>query len=278
MKSPNIKRIRVGGVTYDKNPHSGMYHQTGAPIEPEQGKHILDFIYIGAVIILIVSDGTRDYTVGQNLAEGMGVITEIICKRGHAVLVINQQTSYPVDTIHSMIEQKRAARVARERAEAPVAAAEAGEGLAKKKKASKVDYTALTNKILAEYPERIRLEKTLKKRTETPAKFLEDFFVKYNNERNTIFAVSKQIHTSTGKRRSLGDIFMIMRYYYPTCTLEEVVKLLQKTLPAKLSGFRTASCGQINKRTYYLNTEMKTEVLNKSYVDEYGYLYEDYGV
>lgn len=140
---------------------------------------------------------------------------------------------------------------------------------------SKVDYEALTNQILGDYPDKIRLERLLKKRKETVEEFIYKFFTEWNDDRNTIF-VNREVQTLAEKRRSLGDIFMIVRYYYPSATLEEVVKILHETMPKRLTGFRTSYCNDIKKRVFYYDGERATGVFDAKKEDEYGNLYADY--
>ncbi len=78
--------------------------------------------------------------------------------------------------------------------------------------------------ILSRNPRPIRLERTLKRRRETLQEFLVLFFQEWNDEKNTIYVDDSSIQTETGKRRSLGDIYMICKYYYPDCTLNQVLK------------------------------------------------------
>lgn len=133
--------------------------------------------------------------------------------------------------------------------------------------------------ILSKYDRKIRLEKTLIKtiRQQSVDEFLQNFFETYNHERDTIFADTLEVQTEKSKRRSLGDIFMLCRYYFPTCTLAEVLELLYVNFYENLPGFRTSYCNQINKRVWYLeDSDDENEQLNKSQTDEYGYKLNDY--
>lgn len=131
----------------------------------------------------------------------------------------------------------------------------------------------------------IRLEKTLKKTAIKlgPERFLIKFFKEYNNSRNTIYVISgeeeeERIQTKVGKRRSLGDIYRICNYYFPTITLKEVIQLLYVTLPAALQGqgFRTSLCSQIHKRVWYFDNRKEDLISGKTQSDEYGHSYDWY--
>lgn len=139
-------------------------------------------------------------------------------------------------------------------------------------------YDNILLQINKDYLQPIRLEKTLKNRgKQTLERFLINFFNDYNLSRNTIYSTTKKVQTEMGKRRSLGDIYMICKYYFPNCTVQEVYKLLTGVLPNYfVNGFRTSSCKMINKRVWYYDANKKNELLNKEYVDEFGNTYEQY--
>lgn len=120
--------------------------------------------------------------------------------------------------------------------------------------------------------EEIRLEATLKKTAFNLGLegFLKRFFEEWNKEKNTIYVESGEIQTEHSKRRSLGDIYMICKYYFPNCTLTEVLILLYITLPNHYtSGFRTSICNQINKRVWYYDSARENTIADKFTGDEY---------
>lgn len=132
--------------------------------------------------------------------------------------------------------------------------------------------------ILEKNPRPIRLERMQKDRPtdEGLENFLIKFFTKWNENRNTIFvpeegATNRERQTEMGKRRSLADIFLICKYYYPKATLREVLDLLyiklRKSMP---DGFRTSHCYTIQKRVWYFDEDRETEQLNTDETDEFG--------
>ena len=125
--------------------------------------------------------------------------------------------------------------------------------------------------IIERNPRPIRLEKTLKRRRETLQEFLIKFFKEWNNEKKTIYVDDDSIQTNTGKRRSLGDIYMICKYYYPNCTLTEVLNLLYNVIPTIITrGFRTSYCSTIHKRVWYYSTTRDNIQTDKTNNDEFG--------
>jgi hypothetical protein len=144
-------------------------------------------------------------------------------------------------------------------------------------------WSNLETLIISKYPRPIRIQGLLKKhqghtgRKETPLQFLVKFFKEWNEEKNTIYVDNSEVQTDTGRRRSLGDIFMIMKYYYPTITLKEVFKLLHTDINTVItSGFRSSRCSQIQKRVWYYDSSSQSNVLDKSINDEYGNSYQKY--
>ncbi len=138
----------------------------------------------------------------------------------------------------------------------------------------------LERTILSNYPRAIRLERLLKTRPANET--LKDFLIKFfsgkgemeegfNDSRNTIYADDNSVQTGIGKRRSLGDIFMICRYYYPNCTLKDVLRILYIELPAHYeSGFRSNNCRQIHKRVWYYSSGNGNIYMQADENDEYG--------
>lgn len=97
----------------------------------------------------------------------------------------------------------------------------------------------------------IRIKGLLKKREETLENFLIKFFVTWNQEKETIFVKTKEVQTTTGKRRSIGDIFLLSLYYYPKTTLREVIDIIYDVLFQEVPNFRSSYCHTIHKRVFY---------------------------
>lgn len=82
-------------------------------------------------------------------------------------------------------------------------------------------------------------------------------FFSTNNNHPTIYADTKDsekvmYQCSAGRRRSLGDIYMICKYYYPDCTLEEVLKNLLWMLKGRLIG--GSHCNLIHKFVFHTDS------------------------
>lgn len=141
-------------------------------------------------------------------------------------------------------------------------------------------FKAIEAQILTSFNGRsIRLEETLKK---TASKlglqgFLVKFLIEWNNEKKTIWSDTKETQTDIGKRRSLGDIYMLCKYYFPECTLTEVLELLYVNLNDAIeNGYRTCVCQQIKKRVWYVDSEKDNTILQPTGKDEFGNIYSYY--
>lgn len=123
----------------------------------------------------------------------------------------------------------------------------------------------------------LRMQGLLRKRKETLEEFLIDFFNVHNNKRDTLFVETKEVQTKPGKRRSIGDIYAICKYYYPDCTIREVTNIIYNTLPTEAPRFRSSMCSQIKKRVFYQGTEeQETGMFNTNNPDEFGLTVEEW--
>lgn len=207
------------------------------------------------------------YDIGGNVVGGR--IVGFKLKKARAVAILLGNTQVPFSLLRREIQQPiinlnnmpKAVKTAPSRSTVkPVTAAAP-------KLAIQNPFEELETKILKLTP--IRLAKFFKKNLpETLEEFLQNFFVTYNNEHPTIYVESKKEQTSVSRRRSLGDVFLICKYYYPSCNLNDVVKILFKTFPVKLKGFRSSYCNTINKRVFYY--AQGAGALFQDVTDEYG--------
>lgn len=137
----------------------------------------------------------------------------------------------------------------------------------------------LQTRILAANPRALRLRSTMRNRgNQTLQGFMKRFFETYNKERETIYVddESRQCDTNggSGRRRSIGDLFMIARYYFPNTTLRQLYDILFNQLDAELPGFRSSYCTTINKYVFYHAANSRNEHLNLGHQAEWGHTQE----
>lgn len=136
-------------------------------------------------------------------------------------------------------------------------------------------FKELEDRVLKENPKKIR-QKGLKKSEipKTVEEFVEKFLSDYSKKYDSIY-LNRKSQCSKGKRRSLGEIFMICRYYYPTCTLKQVFKALHKLVETK-RGYVTSWCRQTERRMWYYAKGRENYVYNTGRIEEYGYTFGEY--
>lgn len=78
--------------------------------------------------------------------------------------------------------------------------------------------------------------------------FILVFFKKYNNECNTLNIHGRHI-CDTNRRRSLHDIYLITKYYYPEVTFIDIIKTILSLL--KIGIICGSYCSTVNKYVFY---------------------------
>lgn len=114
--------------------------------------------------------------------------------------------------------------------------------------------------------------------------FIENFILTYRKHYNTITYTQdflfnkslKQIICGMNRRRSLGDIFLICKHYYPNCTIHEVLTILVKLLEHHtISG---SFCHTINKYVFHTdsNTYVRNDVVEYEGIDKFTKIIDAY--
>ncbi len=86
-------------------------------------------------------------------------------------------------------------------------------------------------------------------------------FFSRNEAFDTVYSSNGVVQTTRGKRRSLGDIFMICRYYYPNISLSTVISWLYSP-----DYYKGLYCGTIHKRVWRMDYSAMYHLSN---TDEY---------
>ncbi len=247
---------------------------------PGLTKHLLDFICNSSFKIdsVIRDIDTLVFTIGDylNLNHNQSNrITDIKITNGICHLHCGPDNVNIVNAIRGIVPIPTPVPVA-----APVVRATPTQPISTNSNESTL--TAIQRNIEGNTPA-LRLEKTRRdRRGQTLLSFLTDFFKDWNNEdgeipKNTLLVSDGSVQTECGKRRSLGDLFMICKYYYPTITVKHLLKLLYVDLKQELQpGFRSSRCTQINKRVWYYDVEQRNATADKTWSDEFGKRYNDY--
>lgn len=95
--------------------------------------------------------------------------------------------------------------------------------------------------------------------------FIKNLVREYNYKYDTLDG--KVITCFRGKRRSLGDIYLICRHYYPNCRIEEVLTILINLLQErKIYG---SYCSTINKYVFHLSSTFTNTNCEVEYTEDY---------
>jgi hypothetical protein len=96
--------------------------------------------------------------------------------------------------------------------------------------------------------------------------FINDFF-NFNNTHDTVYNSNLHRQCFEGKRRSLGDIYRILKYYDNTLTVKELVALLDKEISFK--KLSVSYCNQIEKCVFTKDSQIRNiECRTEFYKDD----------
>lgn len=282
--------IRRDNLThlYLLSDNSGSFICQTAPLE-ERNKIESDFIcepnsFINSASV-VRTDRFRPapVVISVGMRTNAGVVDVIRLRNSRLQVKINGQVIFqPMDGITPFVEpqpqiiNKETNMATKSRSTVTSVGPKVSPSAKTAPKAQEADPFETVERQILKTEKPIRLEKFMKKNLPSTLKeFLINFFTKYNVERNTIFVDDKQIQTPSGRRRSLGDIYMICKYYYPKCTMKEIVTLLFRDLQTHFKqGFRYSFCGVIKKRVFYYIQGSRD--LQEASKDEFGHLPEYY--
>lgn len=81
--------------------------------------------------------------------------------------------------------------------------------------------------------------------------FIHNFLMVYNQKYPTVSQNNRDVNQCRrGAHRSLIDIFLVSKYYFPDCTLEEV----KNALYSNGENLVYQTCSTVNRRVYELKT------------------------
>jgi hypothetical protein len=130
--------------------------------------------------------------------------------------------------------------------------------------------------ITANYP-KMRLQGLTKKEAGSHGveKFIELLLTDYVKQFSTIIPFTQTVLTTIAKkRRSLGDIYQIVKYYYPKVSLIDVIDPLVYLVKEK-QGFRYTYCRQTQRKMFYYH-QHSANYVEKHTNDEWGNSYDTY--
>jgi len=115
------------------------------------------------------------------------------------------------------------------------------------------------------------------KKDNTAKSFVKKFIVKFNEEFRTFYKKSNNLYTTTGTRRSAGDVFRCAYSYLgDKITLTDILIELTKAVDNEFAGSNT--CQQINKRVYKDRGKTNGSYFNTGVLDEFGFTRAHYNL
>ena len=129
------------------------------------------------------------------------------------------------------------------------------------------DFKEVQKKILKENKFRIMVDELSKEDIKNISleTFIERFLAIYSEDNDTLYAKTKEFQCNAGAYRSLTDIFLCCKYYYPRCTLQQVCLILWN-----LDRLSTWICVDIDRRIYFIDHD-GTVYQNMEEEDELGF-------
>jgi len=99
--------------------------------------------------------------------------------------------------------------------------------------------------------------------------------------RTTLYSSSNDLQCYFNRKRSAGDIYCIMKYYYPEITFKQLREMLLELINEREVG--SMYCGRINKRVYFSKSQSGSGLYANcglgiihlyDYPDEFGLIFE----
>jgi uncharacterized protein (UPF0297 family) len=262
MASFKILVIISQGLTFTLNDRTGFYTSNDG-----QEKGIYDFLETAGInVINTVIVGENRFSLGDNIANrnsvntSLGRITRFSIVRNvvHAYIGDN---SYLLTSVTAYVPPVTVIP-------AETQAVKAGE----LKNTTRLQ--EIEDQIIAQdHRSVLKLDTTHTLNNQSLEDFLINFLRNYNTVYRTVYASGTRegdTQTSNNRRRSIGDIFKICRYYYPDCKLVDLAHILygKHLATGKLSFVGTLKCRQINKRVWWNN--LSHRISDELTPDEYG--------
>lgn len=243
MKSYTILKFKDKhfNIEYELNPITGLYEHNTYGAKPKS-LHPNCLICDGGFEITSIKDNNRDkvFTVGKEFSRIPAGYFTINTIRFASVKVEKQKYSHYTVLLNEIDIKEYDDMRKKEVAVAKPLNTEATET---------DPFAKLEEKILKIYgDETLKFGGDFKRKlSEKKPEFMLKFFER-NDAYETIFTESKKLQCNRGCRRSLGDIYMILKYYYPRCTLASIIPYFYGK--DKLKTLASQFCGSTQKRVF----------------------------
>lgn len=268
MASFKILTIAIGAVVYTLNERNGNYTKNLDSITntypDEMG--IYDFLTYNGIVIKSILIGTVTFTVGDRIIGRATGSRDFIMNS----IRINKNVAEIYDggsnigwcPLSNYIRYAPPVTVL----PSTPSSNNSSQGLVNCPELQQIEDTI----IRADHNSKLELQRYIHDPKLSLQDFLINFFKTYNLTYATLYKTGTRagdVQTEARKRRSIGDIFKIVKEYYPSASLADVAKVLYIDL-LNFNGFvGTLKCRQINKRVWWNNGQYR--ISDETEQDEY---------
>lgn len=264
MASFKILVIAISNINYTLDERTGFYTNTHG-----DQKGIYDFLTSSPVLLKTVKDTERDLTfeIGsvvttisgnavRNVVSGLFVVQNRLhlqLNGGTTLVPANQYKYYvePVTVIPSTTTTSN------------------NQELENTTRLQEIEDRILRS----DHASKLKLDRYVLPNNMTFRAFVVNFLRNSNIAHSTVYVSGTReglMQTPTGRRRSIGDIFKICKFYYPNCKLVDLAKILYLEKfenNSDLSFIGTLKCQTIHKRVWWNNGQHR--ISHDTDVDEY---------
>ncbi len=243
MQKYIIKKLRYVNevLIFTLNKTTGLYESNQ---DSSKVRGLMDFIGISGYSIysIIRNSDKKEITVGDILPNGAYITKLVIDKNKMFYQTIESNDNLPIE---DLILTKPKAIVPKKQHV----------------------FSELEAKIESSFVGmEIKLHSSFINSNKTIEEFVVNFFKEYNSKYTTTYTKNVAEQCTTGRRRSLGDVYMITKFYFPECTLLDIIELMY----GKLWGVNKSQfCSAVKKRVFRRDTSQFYSLDTK---DEYGNL------
>lgn len=143
---------------------------------------------------------------------------------------------------------------------------------------NKLTYKQAEDRYLSEHPQGLYLNSYQHNPSLTLEQFLKGLLIgssALNTLHKTMSGKTSQEQCSRGRRRSLGDTFLICKTYYPDCTLKEIHSLM--TSMRGIGGLYSRYCIGVRRRVWkwYGPATTSSEELSPEFPCENGWMWNE---
>lgn len=103
--------------------------------------------------------------------------------------------------------------------------------------------------------------------------FVYNFITEWNGKYHTVYISNGQTQCGPGRRRTVGDTFLITKFYLPQAELKDVLNILRHYVT--VGEFSVDVCSQIERRVYFKRVNQAQTKTDMESRDEFGWQFKE---